>query len=352
MSIHLNQRIAVLGAGSWGTALANLLANNGYHVTLWARNPELCETIANIKENPKYLPGVVLSEKLMVRHNLEETLSEHNIILLAVPSHSVREMAKKINPHVHPDTIIINSAKGFEPESFIRLSEVIKEELPEFSAHNIAVLSGPSHAEEVGRNLPTAVVVAAHNRKVGETIQDIFITPNFRVYLNLDITGVEIAGALKNVIALGTGISDGLGYGDNAKAALITRGLVEISRLGTALGAEIQTFAGLAGLGDLVVTCTSMHSRNRRAGIQIGQGKPLNQVLRNMGMVVEGVNTTRAAFHLAHKYGVAMPITEEMYSVLFNGKDPKEAVVSLMSRIKTHEGEREMLGVNSSDTKF
>lgn len=339
----MNHRIAVLGAGSWGTALANLLAHKGYQVRLWARNTEQCEYIKRRGENPRYLPGVFLSPKLMVCHDLSEALAGHDIIILSVPSHSVREIAEKISSLVHPESIIINTAKGFEPESYIRLSQVLKEELPQFAGKNTAVLSGPSHAEEVGRFLPTAIVVAAENKEVGEKIQDIFMTPDFRVYLNLDITGVEIAGALKNVIALGTGISDGLGYGDNAKAALITRGLAEITRLGLALGAEMQTFAGLAGLGDLVVTCTSMHSRNRRAGIKIGQGQPLNQVLQNMGMVVEGVNTTRAAHFLARKTNVVMPITEQMFMVLFEGKDPKEAVVSLMTRSKTHEKEREML---------
>lgn len=339
----MNQRIAVLGAGSWGTALAVLLSEKGYHVRLWARDTSQWETMVKTGENTKYLPGVMLPPNLMIHHDLRETLTGHNIVLLAVPSHSVREVAKRISSYVRPDTIIINTAKGFEPESFIRLSLVLKEELPAFAGENITILSGPSHAEEVGRRLPTAVVVSAHDKRIGERIQDIFMTPYFRVYLNLDMTGVEIAGALKNVIALGTGICDGLGYGDNAKAALITRGLAEITRLGVSLGAEVQTFAGLAGLGDLVVTCTSMHSRNRRAGMQIGQGQCLSQVLKNMGMVVEGVNTTRAAFYLAQKHGIVMPITEQMFMVLFKEKSPEEAVVSLMSRSKTHENEKELL---------
>jgi glycerol-3-phosphate dehydrogenase (NAD(P)+) len=340
----MNYRIAVLGAGSWGTALAYLLAKKGYQVTLWARNINQCEAIKRTKENRKYLPGVFLPPKLKVCHDLSKDLAGHHMIVMAVPSHSVREVAKKISSYIDSETIIVNTAKGFEPESFIRLSNVLEEELAQIPVQNITVLSGPSHAEEVGRNLPTAVVVATRDKKVGETVQDAFMTTDFRVYLNYDIIGVELAGALKNVIALGTGVSDGLGYGDNTKAALITRGLAEITRLGTALGAEEQTFSGLAGLGDLVVTCTSMHSRNRRAGIQIGQGQSISQVLANMGMVVEGINTTRAAYHLARKNNVVMPITEQMYQVLFEGKDPQEAVVSLMSRSKTHEREREMLG--------
>ncbi|MEL7564330.1 MAG: NAD(P)H-dependent glycerol-3-phosphate dehydrogenase [Dehalobacterium sp.] len=345
----MSYRIAVLGAGSWGTALAALLANNGHKVFLWARDPEQWEKISRTRENSKYLPGVSLPQQLNILNNLTEALSDQDLLVLAVPSHSVRVLAKEISSHINPNTVIVNTAKGFEPKTFIRLSEVLKEELPAFSHNNITLLSGPSHAEEVGRNLPTAVVVAAKNKSIAEKIQDIFMTHSFRVYINLDMTGVEIAGALKNVIALGTGISDGLGYGDNAKAALITRGIAEITRLGMRLGAEMQTFAGLAGLGDLVVTCTSMHSRNRRAGIQIGQGQNLSVVLRNMGMVVEGINTTQAAYHLAHKYEIVMPITEQMFKVLFEGKNPKEAVVSLMSRSKTHEGEREML--NLADSK-
>lgn len=347
----MNCQIAVLGAGSWGTALAVLLANNGHKVAMWARSREQCAAIADAGENRKYLPGVSIPRHILIGNNLEEILQGKKLIVLSVPSHGVREMARKISPYVSPDTIVVNTAKGFETETLLRLSQVLKEELSRHAADHITVLSGPSHAEEVGRNLPTAVVVAANDKRTGEMIQDIFMTPSFRVYINLDMTGVEIAGALKNVIALGTGISDGLGYGDNAKAALITRGLAEITRLGIALGAEAQTFAGLAGLGDLVVTCTSMHSRNRRAGIQIGQRQPLKQVLADMGMVVEGINTSRAAFHLARKTGVTMPITEQMFKVLFEEKDPREAVVSLMTRSKTHEGEREMLSSLDSESE-
>ncbi|MCR6545882.1 NAD(P)H-dependent glycerol-3-phosphate dehydrogenase [Dehalobacterium formicoaceticum] len=335
--------IAVLGAGSWGTALAVLLAHNGHEVNLWARNQEQCATISADKENKKYLPGVIIPDQVSLCNNIQEALSDTEFIVSAVPSHSVREIAQSICPYVHEGTIIINTAKGFEPKTHLRLSQVLKEELPDYCHDHIALLSGPSHAEEVGKNLPTALVVAGDCQSSAEKVQDIFMNRFFRVYINLDLIGVELAGALKNVIALGTGISDGLGYGDNTKAALITRGLAEITRLGVSFGADDKTFSGLAGLGDLVVTCTSMHSRNRRAGIQIGQGKPLKQVLSNMGMVVEGVNTTEAAHHLARQAGVIMPITEQMFQVLFHGKDPENAVISLMTRSKTHEGEGEML---------
>nr|WP_148137737.1 NAD(P)H-dependent glycerol-3-phosphate dehydrogenase [Candidatus Formimonas warabiya] len=336
--------ITVLGAGSWGTALATLLASKGLAVNLWARDAKFCAEIARDRENPRYLPGIKIPQEIKICADLPQALKKHQMIVLSVPSQSVREIAKAIKPYLSPETMIVNTAKGFETETLLRLSQVLCEELPTYCGEQIGVLSGPSHAEEVAVRLPTAVVVAANHQDVAETIQDTFMTPFFRVYTNMDLVGVEIAGALKNIIALGTGISDGLGYGDNTKAAMITRGLAEITRLGLILGAEAQTFAGLAGIGDLVVTCTSMHSRNRRAGIQIGQGHPIDQVLSKMGMVVEGVSTTRAAHALARKVGVSMPITEETYQVLFEGKEPVEAVTSLMSRCKTHEGEKEMLG--------
>jgi glycerol-3-phosphate dehydrogenase (NAD(P)+) len=339
----MKNRIAVLGAGSWGTALSVLLAGNGNEVNLWSRNQEQCLRISEDKENKKYLPGVTIPPLVTLCNEIKEAVSEVEFIVSAVPSHSVREIAQKIRPYLRENMIIINTAKGFEPKTYLRPTQVLKEELSCFCHDQITILSGPSHAEEVGNNLPTAIVVAAGHQKIAEKIQDLFMNQFFRVYINNDIIGVELAGALKNVIALGTGISDGLGYGDNAKAALITRGLAEMTRLGVFFGADAKTFSGLAGLGDLVVTCTSMHSRNRRAGIQIGQGKPLEQVLSNMGMVVEGVNTTQAVFHLASQSGVVMPISEQMYQVLFEGKDPKNAVISLMTRSKTHEGEKEML---------
>jgi glycerol-3-phosphate dehydrogenase (NAD(P)+) len=337
------EKITVLGAGSWGTALAVLLSEKGYDVCLWARRPELVESIRKDQENRQYLPGVAIPKKITLVHELKKAVESCYLIVMAVPSHAVRDLSKAVGNYLSPKAIIVNTAKGIETQTLLRLSQVISEELFEGKFDRIAVLSGPSHAEEVALKLPTAVVIAAGNKEIAEIIQDVFMSPYFRVYINKDILGVEIAGALKNIIALGTGVSDGLGYGDNTKAAMITRGLAEITRLGLAMGGDAQTFAGLAGIGDLVVTCTSMYSRNRRAGIQIGQGQPLKEVLQKMGMVVEGVNTCQAAYFLAQKWKVKMPITEETYKVLFEGKNPREAVISLMTRSKTYEGEKEIL---------
>lgn len=339
----MGEQIAVLGAGSWGTALAVLLGKKGYRVRLWARQEERAEEIRKNRENKKYLPGVIVPTQVEVETDLPAVLEGSDLVVLSVPSHGVRELARSIRGIFPPDAVVVNTAKGMEGTTLLRISQVLEEELGHKFRERISVLSGPSHAEEVGANLPTAVVVSAFSPMAAERVQDIFMSPCFRVYTNMDMVGVEISGALKNVIALGTGISDGLGYGDNTKAAMITRGVAEIARLGLVMGAEMQTFAGLAGIGDLVVTCTSMHSRNRRAGIQLGQGEPLEQVLKNMGMVVEGVNATRVARKLARKFGVEMPIVEETYQVLFEGKDTREAVFSLMTRSKTHEGEKELL---------
>ncbi|QNB45902.1 NAD(P)H-dependent glycerol-3-phosphate dehydrogenase [Thermanaerosceptrum fracticalcis] len=330
--------VAVLGAGSWGTALAVLLAKKGFKVNLWGRNSEQIDSLNRARENLHYLPGVVIPHGVTATSDLGESIDSAKYIVLSVPSHSIRELCRKIVGLIEEETVIINTAKGLETDSLKRLSQVIEEELSVKKPH-IAVLSGPSHAEEVGRDIPTAVVAGAHKRQVAEEVQDLFMSPKFRVYTNPDLIGIELGGALKNVIALGTGIADGLGFGDNTKAALITRGVAEMARLGVAAGANPLTFAGLTGIGDLVVTCTSMHSRNRRAGIQIGQGIPLEEVLANMGMVVEGVKATAAAFALSKKYGVPMPITTETYHVLFENKKPKEAVVDLMLRMKTHEVE-------------
>ncbi|NMA14338.1 MAG: NAD(P)H-dependent glycerol-3-phosphate dehydrogenase [Clostridia bacterium] len=342
----MTKRIAVLGAGSWGTALAVLLGQKGYQVNLWARNPELASACQNERINRRYLPGVYIPPLVQVDFDQERVLNGRDVVVLAVPSHSIREVAREIKHFLPSETIIVNTAKGLENRSLLRMSQVLQEELMEGFSQRIAVLSGPSHAEEVGRELPTAVVVSAPDVKVAEAVQDTFMYKYFRVYTNPDLIGVEIAGALKNIIALGTGIAEGLGYGDNTMAALITRGLAEIARLGIAVGADAFTFAGLAGIGDLVVTCTSMHSRNRRAGIQIGRGEPLNQVVANMGMDVEGVNTTQVAYALAKKYLVEMPITTETFKVLFEGKNAREAVVSLMTRDRSHEGEKDMLNAN------
>ncbi|MDI3534316.1 MAG: glycerol-3-phosphate dehydrogenase [Thermosediminibacterales bacterium] len=342
----MSKNIGVIGAGSWGTALAILLGGKGYNVKLWARRIEHKKQIDAYGENTEYLPGVKIPDNVKVTNEIEEAVAKSKYIVIAVPSHCVRNIVKIIKNLLNKDSIIINVAKGIEIDSLKRMSEVIREELDDDFYYNIAVLSGPSHAEEVSRNIPTTVVVAAEKKRIAEIVQDLFITPNFRVYTNPDIIGVELGGALKNVIALGAGISDGLGFGDNSKAALMTRGIAEIKRLGIAMGANILTFAGLSGVGDLIVTCTSPHSRNRRAGIELGRGKSLKEILENTNMVIEGVRTTKAAYKLQKKYNVEMPITTELYKVLFEGKHPKEAVSDLMMRGRTHEIEEVAISMN------
>jgi len=333
------EKIAVLGAGSWGTALAIVVGKKGYPVSLWARDSAAVRSLNSERENIKYLKGCRFPDTIKATDDLEEALAEASVVVLAVPSQAVREVVRKASPYIKPQMYVVNTAKGFELETLKLLSTTIEEELvPEVRDH-IVVLSGPSHAEEAGRGMPTAVVATARKRHAAELIQDIFMGDSFRVYTNPDLIGVQLAGALKNVIALACGISDGLGFGDNTKAALMTRGIAEITRLGMKMGADVMTFAGLAGIGDLIVTCTSMHSRNRRAGIQLGQGKSLEQVLEGMGMVVEGVRTTKAANVLSQKYGVEMPITDHVYKVLFEGLDADQAVEDLMLRGKKNEME-------------
>ena len=323
--------VAVYGAGSWGSALAVLLARAGHQVALIGRQPDQMELMKQHCENARYLPGVVLPAGLLPTTDL--TLLNANLVVLSVPSHSVREAARLVKPYLRPGCIVVNTGKGLEEGTYLRLSEVLKEELP----HNpIAVLSGPSHAEEVGMDMPTTVVVAS-DVGTAEVVQDIMMTPNFRVYTNPDVIGVELGGALKNVVALCTGIAEGLGFGDNTKAALMTRGLAEIARLGVALGGHPLTFTGLSGVGDLIVTCTSLHSRNRRAGVALGQGKSLETVLEEIGMVVEGVRATRIAYQLSVEKHISMPITQQAYKILFEGADPKVAVADLMMRGKRHE---------------
>lgn len=336
-------RIAVLGAGSWGTAIAALLANKGYAVCLWARSQSTVENIKAAGQNDKYLPGVALPTGLHITSSLESALTQAHIAVIVTPSHGVRETIHNAAPYLHKEMYIVSATKGFELGSLLRMTEVIAEELP-FPAERLAVLSGPNHAEEVGRGMPTTTVLAAKKKSIAEYLQDVFMTPTFRVYTNPDVVGVEIGGALKNIIALGTGIADGLNFGDNSKAALMTRGLAEITRLGMAMGAKPLTFAGLSGLGDLVVTCTSMHSRNRRAGIELGRGKRMDEVESSTGMVVEGIRTTKAAFALAQQYAVEMPITEQIYKILYEGKNSHVAVVDLMLRSKTHEVEEIVAG--------
>lgn len=330
------KNIAVIGAGSWGTALSTVLAENCPRVFLWSRSTEICESIRETRENPVYLPGVPVPDHVELTSDLEAAVSKKDVLVLVVPSHTIRPIARRIAPYVKKDAIVVSCAKGVEEDTLRRMSEVLREELPQCAA---AVLSGPNHAEEVGRRIPSATVVSAEKRLVAEAVQDVFMTRYFRVYTNPDLTGVELGGALKNVIALGAGISDGLGFGDNTKAALMTRGLTEIARLGMKMGAEALTFAGLAGIGDLMVTCTSKHSRNRSFGEELGRGRKLEEILSGMRMVAEGVRTTRAAQQLSEHYGVEMPITQEAYNVLFAQKDARRAVGDLMQRGRTHEME-------------
>lgn len=325
--------VAVIGSGSWGTALAVQLKRAGNNVILWSFKEEEARAILTYRENKEFLPGISLDPDIVVTYKDEEVIWA-DLFVLATPSKFTRAMAKRFSHLIPKDKIVVNVAKGLEEGSLLRLSEVIKEEIPHC---HVGVLSGPSHAEEVGKGLATTIVAAAENDDIAKEIQDTFMTEMFRVYSNTDIIGVELGGALKNLIALAAGISDGLGYGDNTKAALMTRGLAEIIRLGVAMGAKGETFAGLTGIGDLIVTCTSMHSRNRRAGILLGQGKSLEETLKEVHMVVEGVSNAKAAYELSQKFGVDMPITAEINNVLYNGKKVDKAVYDLMTRDKTEE---------------
>jgi glycerol-3-phosphate dehydrogenase (NAD(P)+) len=344
----MNGSVAVVGAGSWGTALAMVLADNGYEVRLWARRAEVAHEIMHKQTNEKYLPQVKLPKGIYATPNLQDVVQGQKHILIVVPSASFRETVRRMAPFVRADALIAHATKGFDLDRFQRMSEVLQEELSQLAKRQIAVLSGPSHAEEVSRRLPTTVVVASAARETAERFQDLLMNHSFRVYTNPDVVGTELGGALKNIIALGCGLADGLGFGDNAKAALMTRGLAEISRLGVKMGAAQLTFTGLSGVGDLVVTCTSKHSRNWRAGYLLGQGESLDAVLHKLDMVVEGVRTTQIAHQLAARYGVEMPITKAIYQVLFEGKEPMVAVEELMERGRTHEMEEVARAVSLS----
>lgn len=330
----MNKDICFLGAGSFGTALSIILAEKGKKVILWDRNHDLIDSINSTRENKKYVKGVKLPQSIEASFDLKNTVKNCMYIVLAIPSHAIRDMCKNIRDYLRNDQIIISIAKGIEEDTGKRLSEVIKEELPE---NEVVVISGPSHAEEVARKLPTTVVVSSENMDIARNVQDVFMTDKFRVYTNSDIRGIEIGGAVKNIIALAAGISDGIGYGDNTKAALMTRGISEISRIGVKLGGKKETFSGLTGIGDLIVTCTSMHSRNRRAGILIGKGKSAEEAVEKVGMVVEGIKACRAFYKLKNKLNVQMPITDSLYKVLFQKKDAKQAVYDLMTRDKKDE---------------
>lgn len=329
-------KISVLGAGSWGTALAVLLCENGHQVTIWSIDQREVEMIRERREQVEKLPGVKVPEEIQVTNDLESSVKGQELIVLAVPSIFTRSTAKSMAPYVSQGQIIVNVSKGIEEGTLMNLTDVIEDEIP---VARVGVLSGPSHAEEVGRKLPTTVVAGAHDKETAEIIQDAFMNCYFRVYTSPDMVGIELGAALKNVIALAAGIVDGLGFGDNTKAALITRGIAEITRLGLAMGSRMETLGGLSGIGDLIVTCTSKHSRNHNAGYLIGQGKTYQEAMDEVKMVVEGVYSAKAALALAKKYEVEMPITEQVNRVLFEGISAKEAVPSLLMRNKTSESE-------------
>lgn len=320
--------ITVLGGGTWGIALALLLHNNGHQITVWSALESEIQMLRETHAH-KMLPGVVLPQDMCFTLEEEKALSGKDLIIMAVASSFTRKTSHRISPFVKEGQKIVNVAKGIEESTMMTLSQIVEQEIPQA---DVAVLSGPSHAEEVGRGLPTTVVVGAKNRETAEYIQNLFMSPVFRVYTSPDMLGIELGGALKNVVALAAGIADGLGYGDNAKAALITRGITEISRLGTTMGGRAETFSGLTGIGDLIVTCASMHSRNRRAGILIGQGKSYQEAMDEVQQVVEGVYSAKAAMKLAEKYGVQLPIIEQVNQVLFEGKSPADGVKELMLR--------------------
>ena len=321
-------KIGVIGSGTWGTALAVLLTGNGHEVELWSAVPAEVEALTATRRHPN-LGDTPIPEKIRVTGDLEQAMKDKELLVLSVPSVYVRETAHRMAPFLKEGQVITNVAKGIEDTTLKNLSEIIEEELP---AARVTVLSGPSHAEEVSRGLPTTCVAGAHRRQDAELVQNLFMSPVFRVYTSPDMLGIELGGALKNVIALAAGIADGLGCGDSTKAALITRGIAEITRLGTAMGGSPETFSGLTGIGDLIVTCASMHSRNRRAGILIGKGYTMDEAMKEVKMVVEGVYSARAARALSKKYQVSMPIVEQVNEVLFDGKPAKDALYDLMLR--------------------
>jgi glycerol-3-phosphate dehydrogenase (NAD(P)+) len=324
-------KVSILGAGSWGTALALLLYKNGHEIIVWSAIEAEIKMLNTEHEHKEKLPGVKLPEDMRFTTNLEEAVKGRDLLVLAVPSPFTRSTAHMLRTVVEEQQIILDVAKGVEENTLYTLSQIIKEEVPQA---NVAVLSGPSHAEEVGKGIPTTCVVGSHDKKTAEFLQNIFMNEVFRVYTSNDVLGIELGGALKNVVALAAGIADGLGYGDNTKAALITRGIAEITRLGVAMGGKTETFYGLTGIGDLIVTCASMHSRNRRAGILIGKGSTMQEAMEEVKMVVEGVYSTRAAVSLAEKYHIEMPIIEQVNAVLFENKPADEAVRDLMIRDK------------------
>ena len=327
-------KVSVLGAGSWGTALSLVLSDNGHDVTIWSIDKNEIEMLQKEHEHKDKLPGVSLPDGMIFTTDLKEACCSKELLVLAVPSVYTRSTAQLISPYISKGQVIVNVAKGIEENSLMTLSDIIEQEIPKA---NVAVMSGPSHAEEVGRRIPTTCVVGAKDKETAEFVQNLFMNGVFRVYTSPDVLGIELGGALKNVVALAAGMADGLGYGDNTKAALITRGIFEISRLGVKMGGKAETFAGLTGIGDLVVTCASMHSRNRRAGILIGQGKTMKEAMDEVHMVVEGVYSAKAALALAKKYDVEVPIIYGVNRILFDDISAKDIVKELMSREKKGE---------------
>ncbi|MEN3037913.1 MAG: NAD(P)H-dependent glycerol-3-phosphate dehydrogenase [Candidatus Kryptonium sp.] len=323
-------KVSVIGAGSWGTTLSLLLYDNGHNVKLWFRRSDYLEKVKSNRENFLYLPGIKIPDEILLTSDLNEAVDETEIIVLAIPTQHLREILSGEEFKKCKDKIVVNVAKGVENKTLMRISEILFDVLK--IAENYCILSGPSHAEEVSRKMPTAVVVASSSKDVAKLVQSVFMNQYFRVYTTDDVIGVELGGALKNIIAIATGIADGIGFGDNTKAALMTRGIAEIVRLGVAMGAKFETFSGLSGIGDLIVTCTSKYSRNRFVGEQIGKGKKLDDILKSLVMVAEGVWTTISAVELAKKFEIEMPITNAVYDILFRGKDPVKATYELMTR--------------------
>ncbi len=332
-------RISVLGAGGWGTTLAILLHHNGHDVTLWEYKRSYARTLNRTRVNKVYLPGIKIPKEIIISHSLQESTSNKHMIVIAVPTQFVRSVLKEIKGNDFSNTTFVSVAKGIEKDSMLTVSNIILDVMKNFPPSQVGVLSGPSHAEEVSRKIPTAVVAASKDNFTAKQIQSAFITSYFRVYSSTDILGVEYGGALKNVIAVGAGIIDGAKFGDNTKAAIMTRGIAEISRLGVALGAKPETFSGLSGMGDLIVTCMSKHSRNRYVGEQVGKGKKLKEVLKTMQMVAEGVETSRAVHQLSTKHKIQTPICTAVYQILFEDKDPTKATYELMTRDMKPEAE-------------
>lgn len=327
-------KIAVLGAGAWGVALGILLDNNGHDVTMWTFLQSEADMLINDRENKISLPGVKLPETMKITIDMDEAIADKDIIVMATASKFIRSTAAKLKGKVKDGQIIVDVAKGIEEETLMTMTQIIEEEIP---GCDPVVLSGPSHAEEVGRKLPTTVVVGAKTAQTAKFVQDTFMNETFRVYISPDMLGIELGGSLKNVIALAAGMADGMGLGDNSKAGLITRGMAEIARLGIAMGGKPETFSGLSGIGDLIVTCASVHSRNRKAGVLIGQGMSMEDAMTEVNQVVEGVYSAKAAMKLANKYNVEMPIVEQVNAVLFDNKSVKEGLADLMVRNKTTE---------------